>query len=212
MFQFLLKEHESSGAAIRRLYLTLERVMAVGIAAVTAAVAYMWSNSNLHPLLVMVPFVLIGLMFFMIFLYAELMELAGYKKQMEHEINYIVGSNVALWESEIVDQLGNNRSGWWISLLIQFGGVYALGILAGSVYFTAAAVWYLYPWYVLVLIGVLLIGSCAFLVRCFLAVFSLRDLTYSLAREAARKRVTNPFFLFKTCDSGQPHSGCQGND
>jgi|GEM_PF-3640505 len=187
-FQFLMKEHEITGTAIRNLYLTLDRVIGVSAAFVTVAAAYLWANKLYAPI-VFVPFAFIGVMYYMMFLYAELMELAGYKANIEREINDIVDQDVALWESVLVPGLGKTFPGKMVAIVIQFSAVYAIALLAAATYFAAVAVWSSYTRLELALIGLILLVCYAVLISITIAVFRLRAESAAIVSLAMSRRA-----------------------
>lgn len=93
----LFREYESVGQVIYTLFLTSEKIIALGFTVIAAGLTY-GLKEEINEILLFLPVAVFGVLFYGVHLFTELMSLGGYKRHLEEKINVSVGENVVLWQ------------------------------------------------------------------------------------------------------------------
>jgi hypothetical protein len=128
--EVLLKEYLRICDDIRSLESSNDRVVGLGATLVgaSAAVAFVYKFS---PVFLLLPFLIMGVLFFAIMIYLSIFSMGGYKRYLESLINKTLDENILQWEAMV-----GQRSQFALAkdILIFLYMITAMAIIILSVY------------------------------------------------------------------------------
>jgi hypothetical protein len=123
--EHLTNQSDSFGSAIGSVMLQSSRVIAVGTA-VALGVIGLAVRTKSYEVLILLPYLMFVLFFHYINLHTSILEMGGYKRYLEEQINEIIGEKIHLWETELVPRRHFNIANQFLT------GIFSI-ILIGSV-------------------------------------------------------------------------------
>ena len=126
----LVKQSDGFGSAITSLMLLSERVIGVGSSIVLAALAVAVKEKAYEVVLIL-PVPMFALYFYFVNLHTAVLEMGGYKKRLEEQINELVGRPLYLWETALVSQRHANLANIFLAIIF---GLILLLFIAASLY------------------------------------------------------------------------------
>ena len=123
--EHLTNQSDGFGSAIGSVMLQSSRVIAVGTAVALSVIGISLRTKS-SEILILLQYLMFVLFFHYINLHTSILEMGGYKRYLEEEINAIIGEKIHLWETELVPRRHYNIAN-------QFLAAIFLIILLGSV-------------------------------------------------------------------------------
>jgi len=105
--EHLTSQCDAMGAAIGSMMQQSSRVISIGTA-VALGVVGLAVRTESYDVLLLLPYLMFVLYFHYINLHTSILEMGGYKKYLEEQINTIIGEKMHLWETELVPRRHNN--------------------------------------------------------------------------------------------------------
>lgn len=174
----LLREAESVSEGTRALFLSTERVVALGfsIAALAATIGLVQDRREI---LMAAPFALLGALAYGVHLWSEMIFMGGYRRYLEEGINQILGTPTIVWESQIVPSLRRGPTADGLLLAwVSVGGVIGSGGLG------LHAAWVSFGLVGLLVAGALLLTTFALFTVAALRIAKASDVAYKIAKAA----------------------------
>lgn len=111
-----VKECETLGATITNLMLLSARVIGIGSGIVFAVLALVFKEKA-YDVVLLLPVAMFALFFYFINLHTSILEMGGYKKRIEEEINRIMGQPLYIWESGLVGRRHTNLANVFLFII-----------------------------------------------------------------------------------------------
>ena len=141
----LAKLADGTGSAIGSLMVQSSRLMAIGIA-VALGVLGTAIKTNAYDLLILLPILIYAMFFHYINLHTSILELGGYKRHVEEELNRRLGEKIFMWETELVPRRHKNVANQFIA------GIFLLVLAVSVVLAIFFASQHKYPWVIYVVL------------------------------------------------------------
>lgn len=122
----LVKQSDGFGSAITSLMILSARVIGIGSSIVLAALAVA-VREKAYEVVLILPVPMFGLYFYFVNLHTAVLEMGGYKKRLEEQINELVGQPLYLWETALVSQRHTNLANGFLATI--FGLILLLFIV-----------------------------------------------------------------------------------
>ena len=103
----LVKQSENLGSSITSFMILSARVIGIGSGIVFAVLA-LALKVKIYDVILALPIAMFALFFYFINLHTSILEMGGYKKRIEEEINRMVGHPMYLWETGLVSRRHTN--------------------------------------------------------------------------------------------------------
>lgn len=177
----MAKECDSIGQAVRNFILGEERIIALGLTIMGAALAY-GLKEKINEILLILPIAVFGVMIYGSRLFHELMSMAGYKKYLEEKINNKVGENILFWELFISKEMHGsfpNKVLYIIYVIFLALTVY-ISLGTASKYYSKNIFWGM-----VIVISFLTIG----LIISFIKMNRAFEKIYTLSKRESEKKV-----------------------
>lgn len=177
----LIKECDSVGQGTRTLFLSSERVIALGFTIIAAGLTFGIKEKILE-ILLFLPIAVFGVLLYGIHISTELMSLGGYKCHLEEKINITLGENVLLWELFIAKERHGAFGGTFLYLIyaLFLGLAVFISLSTALQHYTKSTFWGIVI--VILFLTVALIISLYKMNKAF-------DRTYQIAKKRSKQKV-----------------------
>ena len=114
----LVKQSENLGSEITSFMILSARVIGIGSGIVFAVLA-LALKEKIHDVILALPVAMFALFFYFINLHTSILEMGGYNKRIEEEINRMVGYPVCLWEIGLVSRRHTNLANVFLAVIFN---------------------------------------------------------------------------------------------